>query len=164
MAESYITESMLDMFLYESSQNLETLENLAMECDKSGELSEAGVNEIFRIMHTLKGSSGIMMYNDITTCAHSLEDVFYYIRESKPDNIPVSDVVALVFDSCEFISSELDKIRDGGQPDGSSENLVAKNKAFLERLKKQITDGGDALPKDTRTKGPEVFYIAPAVS
>jgi two-component system chemotaxis sensor kinase CheA len=164
MAESYITESMLDMFLYESSQNLETLENLAMECDKSGELSEAGVNEIFRIMHTLKGSSGIMMYNDITTCAHSLEDVFYYIRESKPDNIPVSDVVALVFDSCEFISSELDKIRDGGQPDGSSESLVAKNKAFLERLKKQITDGGDALPKDTRTKGPEVFYIAPAVS
>ena len=164
MAEAYITESMLDMFLYESGQNLEQLENLGIECDKSGELSEASVNEIFRIMHTLKGSSGIMMYNDITTCAHSLEDVFYYIRESKPKNIPVSDVVALVFDSCEFINGELDKIRDGGQPDGSSEALVKANKEFLERLKKNITDGGEKLPADTRKKAPEKFYIAPAVS
>ncbi len=164
MAEAYITESMLDMFLYESGQNLEQLENLGIECDKSGELSESSVNEIFRIMHTLKGSSGIMMYNDITTCAHSLEDVFYYIRESKPKNIPVSDVVALVFDSCEFISAELDKIRDGGQPDGSSEALVKANKEFLEKLKKDITDGGEKLPKDTRTKAPEKFYIAPAVT
>ncbi len=164
MAESYITESMLDMYLYESGQNLESLENLAMECEKSNALPEDSVNEIFRIMHTLKGSSGIMMYNDITTCAHSLEDVFYYIRESKPTNIPVSDVVTLVFDSCEFINAELDKIRNGGQPDGSSASLVSRNKEFLENLKKKITDGGDELPHDTREKVAEKFYIAPAVS
>ncbi len=164
MAESYITESMLDMFLYESGQNLEQLESIALSCEKSNELSEADVNEIFRIMHTIKGSSGIMMYNDITTCSHSLEDVFYYIRESKPADIPVKDLVALVLDADDFIGGELEKIRNGQQPDGDSSDLVKKMKDFLEKLKKKITASGETLPKENTYKAPEQFYIAPVAS
>ena len=164
MAESYITESMLDMFLYESGQNLEQLESIALGCEKSDELSEADVNEIFRIMHTIKGSSGIMMYNDITTCAHSLEDVFYYIRESKPTGVPVKDLVALVLEADDFIGGELEKIRNGESPDGDSSELVKKMKDFLERMKKKITASGESLPAENTYKAPEQFYIAPAAS
>ena len=67
MAESYITDSMMDVFLYESEQMLEQLENIALEVEKSKEMSDSNVNEIFRIMHTIKGSSGVMMFTDITT-------------------------------------------------------------------------------------------------
>ncbi len=164
MAESYITDSMLDMFLYESGQNLEQLETIALSCEKSKELTEADVNEIFRIMHTIKGSSGIMMYNDITTCAHSLEDVFYYIRESKPTDVPVADLVALVLEADDFIGGELEKIRNGSEPDGNSEELVKKMKSFLERLKNKIKASGEELPAERQEKAVEQFYIAPVAS
>jgi len=164
MAESYITDSMLDMFLYESGQNLEQLETIALSCEKSKELTESDVNEIFRIMHTIKGSSGIMMYNDITTCAHSLEDVFYYIRESKPTDIPVDDLVALVLEADDFIGGELDKIRNGSEPDGNSGELVKKMKSFLERLKNKIKASGEELPAERKEKAVEQFYIAPVAS
>ncbi len=164
MAESYITDSMMDVFLYESEQMLEQLENIALECEKSKELSDANVNEIFRIMHTIKGSSGVMMFTDITTCSHTLEDVFYYIRESKPTNVPLDELVGLMLEVDDFIKGELEKIKSGQKADGSSEALVAELKEFLDRIKNNIKKSGDELPPENVYIEPEQFYIAPMMS
>ena len=164
MAESYITDSMMDVFLYESEQMLEQLENIALECEKSKELSDANVNEIFRIMHTIKGSSGVMMFTDITTCSHTLEDVFYYIRESKPTNIPLDELVGYMLEVDDFIKGELEKIKSGHKADGSSEALVIELKDFLDRIKNNIKKSGEELPPENVYIEPEQFYIAPMMS
>ena len=164
MAESYITDSMMDVFLYESEQMLEQLENIALECEKSKEMSDANVNEIFRIMHTIKGSSGVMMFTDITTCSHTLEDVFYYIRESKPTNIPLDELVGLMLEVDDFIKGELEKIKSGQKADGSSEALVVELKEFLDRIKNNIKKSGEELPPENVYIEPEQFYIAPVMS
>lgn len=164
MAESYITDSMMDVFLYESEQMLEQLENIALEVEKSKEMSDANVNEIFRIMHTIKGSSGVMMFTDITTCSHTLEDVFYYIRESKPNNIPLDELVGLMLEVDDFIKGELEKIKSGQKADGSSETLVAELKEFLDRIKNNIKKSGEELPPENVYIEPEQFYIAPMMS
>lgn len=164
MAESYITDSMMDVFLYESEQMLEQLENIALECEKSKELSDANVNEIFRIMHTIKGSSGVMMFTNITTCSHTLEDVFYYIRESKPANVPLDELVGLMLEVDDFIKNELEKIKSGRKADGDSEALVAELKEFLDRIKNNIKKSGDELPPENVYIEPEQFYIAPMMS
>ncbi len=88
MGEDFNTDSMLDMFLYESEQLLETLDSTVLEKKDEECFDEESINEIFRVMHTIKGSSGIMMYENITKVSHKLEDVFYYLRESHPDNVP----------------------------------------------------------------------------
>ena len=80
MGEEFITEGMLDMFLFESGQLVENIETLALEHKDDDKFDDDAINEIFRAMHTIKGSSGIMMYTNITTVSHTLEDVFYYIR------------------------------------------------------------------------------------
>ena len=164
MAESYITDSMMDVFLYESEQMLEQLENIALEVEKSKEMSDANVNEIFRIMHTIKGSSGVMMFTDITTCSHTLEDVFYYIRESKPTNIPLDELVGLMLEVDDFIKGELEKIKSGQKADGSSESLVIELKEFLDRIKNDIKKSGEELPPENVYIEPEQFYIAPMMS
>lgn len=164
MAESYITDSMMDVFLYESEQMLEQLENIALEVEKSKEMSDADVNEIFRIMHTIKGSSGVMMFTDITTCSHTLEDVFYYIRESKPTNIPLDELVGLMLEVDDFIKGELEKIKSGQKADGSSEALVVELKEFLDRIKNNIKKSGEELPPENVYIEPEQFYIAPMMS
>ena len=68
------------MFLFETSQLLEQLEQLILTCEKSNCYTEDTVNEIFRIMHTIKGSSAMMMQDSISTISHSMEDLFYFLR------------------------------------------------------------------------------------
>ena len=73
--------SLLDAYLYEENNLLDQLDNLLVADEKDGDFSSDDVNEIFRIMHTIKGSSAMMEFNAISTIAHHIEDVFFYIRE-----------------------------------------------------------------------------------
>ena len=135
MAEDFSADGMLDMYLYENGQLLEQLEATTLEKKDADSFDEADINEFFRVMHTIKGSSGIMMFDDIMKLAHKLEDVFYFIRESKPDNVPHMELVEQIFQVSDFISAEFDKIRDGGDPDGDAKELIDELDVFLKKIK-----------------------------
>ena len=66
------------------------------------------------------------MFDDITKIAHKLEDVFFYLRESHPDDVPHMQLVEHVLEVGDFISAELDKIRDGEAADGDSATLTSE--------------------------------------
>jgi two-component system chemotaxis sensor kinase CheA len=85
-------EPMLDIFIFETFEMLEKLQELIIDSEKVNELETDAINEIFRIMHTIKGSSGMMMFDNISNLSHTIEDIFYFIRESKPDTIDYSDL------------------------------------------------------------------------
>ncbi len=162
MAEDFNMENMLDIFLYESSQLLESLENTVLEKKDEDCFDEPAIDEIFRAMHTIKGSSAIMMYENITKVSHKLEDIFYYIRESHPDNVPHLELVEHVLDVSDFITGELDKIRDGGDPDGDESGIVEELDEFLTQIKSGIEKAGEELPPENKYEEPSQFYIAPA--
>ena len=164
MAEEFNTDGMVDMYLFENGQLLEQLEAITLEQKDSDGFDEVAINEFFRAMHTIKGSSGIMMFDNITKLAHKLEDVFYYLREAHPDNVPHLELVEHIFQVSDFISAEFDKIRDGNDPDGDSTELVAQIDEFLERIKNGITDSGKEVPKENEYVAPNQFYIAPVSS
>ena len=134
MGDDMITEGMLDMFIFETEQGLENLENICLESKDVGEFDEDNVNEIFRIMHTIKGSSAVMMFQNIATLAHKLEDVFYFIRESHPDGVPHDELVDDVLEVSDFITAEMEKIKDGGEPDEDPAGLIEKLDKFLKKI------------------------------
>ena len=74
-------ESLLEAFIYESSSMLEQLDEIMLDSEKEKTINTDNINEIFRIMHTIKGSSAMMEFNSISTIAHHIEDVFFYIRD-----------------------------------------------------------------------------------
>lgn len=164
MAEEFNTDGMLDMFLFESTQLLEKLEGIILEKQDAECFDDSDINEIFRIMHTIKGSSGIMLFENITKVAHKLEDVFYYLRESHPENVPHLELVQKVLAVSDFVSAELDKIRDGNKSDGDEKEIVADLDAFLKELKGEIKGQGIKLPKENKHEEPTQFYIAPVAS
>ena len=164
LAEDFNTEGMLDMYLFENGQLLEQIEAIALEQKDSDGFDETAINEFFRAMHTIKGSSGIMMYDNITKLAHKLEDVFYYLREAHPDNVPHIELVDYIFKVSDFISDEFEKIREGNDPDGDSSELVADIDSFLEKIKSGIKDSGAAVPEENVYVEPSQFYIAPVTS
>ncbi|MEG0485638.1 MAG: Hpt domain-containing protein, partial [Oscillospiraceae bacterium] len=48
---------MVEIFIYETTTLLEQLDEILLSSEKSKSMSDDSINEIFRIMHTIKGSS-----------------------------------------------------------------------------------------------------------
>ena len=164
MAEEFNTEGMLDIYLFENQQLLEQLQEIVLEQKDAECFDEDSINEIFRTMHTIKGSSGIMMFDNITAVSHKLEDIFYYLRESHPDNVPHVELVEHVLDVEDFISVELEKIQAGDMPDGDSSGIIAKLDKFLKKIKKGTAKGGKESSSENVHEEPKQFYIAPVAT
>lgn len=155
-------DSMLDMYLYENGQLLEQLEMTTLEKKDADGFDEDDINEFFRVMHTIKGSSGIMMFDDIMKLAHKLEDVFFYIRESHPKNVPHLELVEKILAVSDFLREEFDNIRDGGEPTKDSSKLIKDIDKFLSKIKNEILEEDKELPEELPDEGPTQFYIGAA--
>ena len=163
MAEEFNTGDMLDVYLYENQQLLENLQDMVLEQKDADCFDEESINEIFRTMHTIKGSSGIMMFDEITKASHKLEDVFYYLRESHPGNVPHQELIEHVLKTADFISAELDKLSEGESADGDATELVADIDEFLNRIKGKSKDKEKDAKENVHVE-PTQFYIAPVAS
>lgn len=160
MAEQYSNEPMLEMYLFETAQNIEQLEKSILSSEKTNFFTPEAINEIFRIMHTIKGSSAMMLYNEIASLAHALEDIFYYIREEKPQNIDYPALSDLVLEGVDFIKMELEKIKNADKADGDASSLIDNFKLFLSALK-QSSGNSDAVESRKNAKIAQQFFIAP---
>lgn len=168
MAEEFSTDGMLDIYLFENEQLLEQLQDMVLEQKDADCFDEDSINEIFRTMHTIKGSSGIMMFDNVTAISHKLEDVFFYLRESHPQNVPHLELVEHVLEVQDFISGEMDKIKSGDPADGDPGEIIEKLDAFLEKIK----GGGESTGKGSKKEPvpanvheePKQFYIAPVAT
>lgn len=171
MAEEFNTDDMLGMYLFENGQLLENLQEIVLDQKDADGFDEDSINEIFRAMHTIKGSSAIMMFDDITKVSHKLEDIFFYLRESHPANVPHVELVTHVLDVVDFISAELEKIQAGDQPDGDASALIGELDKFLYKIKGEEPPAEDpkkANKKKDEGPGPvsesQQYYVAPAAT
>lgn len=159
MSDTFSNEPMLEMYIFETSQQLEQLEQAIIVAEKSGEYSQKAINEIFRFMHTIKGSSAMMLFNTISILAHSIEDLFYFLRESKPEKVDFSLLSDLILEGVDFIKIELEKIKCGDTPDGEADSLILKINDLLLQLKSL---NSDAIVKEKPvSKKKQQYYIAP---
>ncbi|MGH4138683.1 chemotaxis protein CheW [Clostridium sp.] len=143
-------EPMLEVYLFEATQLMEQLEEISIECEKNKKIDTEAINVIFRIMHTIKSSSAMMMFNDIAVLAHSLEDLFYFIRENKAVIIDFENLFDLVLSGIDFIKGEVSKIENDNEANGSSEILVQKSSNLLRTMKEdncEISNNNSTEPK-----------------
>jgi two-component system chemotaxis sensor kinase CheA len=166
LAKQNTGDPLVEMFIFETSQTVELLEQIVLDSESAGGFSRDALNETFRLVHTIKGSSAMMNYNEISLLSHKIEDLFSYIRERdslKYDSSSLSDLVLSVVD---FIKSELEKLREGIEPDGKPDKLAKKIDGFMKRLKKNngSSTGASSSPAKDDTKenigGSGVVYEA----
>jgi two-component system chemotaxis sensor kinase CheA len=154
-------EPMLDLFIFETLQLLEQLEELLIEVEKNNSEINGSVNEIFRIMHTIKGSSAMMMFSGISKLAHSLEDLFSYIRDKKDIKLDRARLTDIVLKSVDFIKGEIAKIQNGNSQETFAEGLIEEINEYLKSL---IGDLGALQVEDSNIKSVEKkrnrFYIS----
>lgn len=134
LSDIFNQEHMLDMYIFETTQLIEQLEQIIINSEMSG-FTEADINEIFRIMHTIKGSSAMMCFDNIAALAHSIEDLFYFLRESKNGKIDLVGLSDIVFDGMDFIRKEVEKVTSKKEPDADASGLIMNIQNFLNNLK-----------------------------
>jgi len=141
-------DSVLDMYLFEANSLLEQLDDILLRAESEQAFDKECIDEIFRIMHTIKGSSAMMQYNSIMTISHKIEDLFYYIRENGADQKYNEELVNLVFKFTDFIKGEISKIEE---EETLEENLEPFEAEILEFLK-TISGNGSADKQDNTSK------------
>ena len=129
-------DKLLEAFLYESLQLAEDLEEALLDAEKSGDISPY-VDQIFRIMHTIKGSSAMMFYEDIATLSHRVEDLFDYVRNQDELHLNLSELIDMVFESLDYIKNRLEAIQNGQDEGGDSKALATRVSGFLAQIKEQ---------------------------
>ena len=162
---SGMDSSILDTYLYEENNLLDQLDEMLVADEKNGDFSTDDVNEIFRIMHTIKGSSAMMEFNSISTIAHHIEDVFFYIRDKGIETLDPEhkkELFNLMFRSEDYLRSEIEKVEQGVPLSTDIDAFSNEINSFL----KKISGAAPAQPEASQAAPaqPEASQAAPAAS
>lgn len=105
-------ESMVDMYIFETTSLLEQLDQILMKTESEHSFSSEEINEIFRTMHTIKGSSAMMGLENMSKLAHSIEDMFYVIREENPVISDMNALYDILFSASDLLKAEIELIQE----------------------------------------------------
>ncbi|MFO7734843.1 MAG: Hpt domain-containing protein, partial [bacterium] len=123
-----VNAELYSIFLDEASEIVESLETGLLELEKNSDNDEM-VNEVFRAAHTLKGSSGMVDFNDLSEFVHEVEDVLSRIRNG---SVKISKKLITVF----LQSVDLIKLMVEKGPGKSDEDLLHAVEANRNELRK----------------------------
>lgn len=135
MSGSFPEDSLLELFIFETLQSLQQLEDSILAGEQHETLQPEDINLIFRIMHTIKGSAAVMGYTNISSLAHIMEDIFFYLRGHPNAPYNASELSDLILQGVDFTKLETIKIKNGDHADGDCALLAEELKAYLQYLK-----------------------------
>ncbi len=116
-------EEILQDFLIEAGELLETLNGQLVELEQRGDDRDL-LNAIFRAFHTVKGGAGFLQIEPLVECCHIAENVFDALRNGQISVTPeVMDVVLQAYDA---VISMFDQVRDRQQPKPADPGLLAR--------------------------------------
>lgn len=136
-------DNMLEVYLYETNTLLEQLDELLIEAEKNEDFTTNDVNEIFRIMHTIKGSSAMMEFSTLMEIAHHIEDLFFYIRENGLDSLSSdhkSDLFNLMFQSTDALRAEVEKLENNEPLSTNIDQMITDINTFLQKISNSEDD------------------------
>lgn len=150
-------EAMLDMYFYETNSLLEQLDEILLRTEQANAFESEDIKEIFRIMHTIKGSSAMMGFDNLSVLAHKAEDMFFVIRENPDVITDVSFVYDLVFQVSDSYKAQIDIIQNN--VDGEYEALD-----FSDLIDKLLKARDTLLGETSADSAPAEKAAAPAAS
>jgi two-component system chemotaxis sensor kinase CheA len=116
----------LDVFIEEARENLQVVNSVLLSLEEKG-FDEAQMNEAFRVVHTIKGTAGVMGIDQIGGLAHIMEDLFDILRKKK--TVPEKAMIQLLFTGVDTIERMLVELEKDGTTAINASDLVARMKA-----------------------------------
>lgn len=153
------TSQYMSMFLEESMENLQTLNESLLQLEQEpGNIDK--LNEIFRVAHTIKGMAATMGFTQMAELTHKMEDV---LSEFRNGELQVNqNVVTVLFKCLDTLEVMVNNISDGVETEVPIDEIIkelhsiskgdnsAEVKSVSEEKKQQsVTDNSKNQEKPT---------------
>ncbi|MCW4016060.1 MAG: chemotaxis protein CheA [Candidatus Bathyarchaeota archaeon] len=122
-------EQYKEEFIEEAREHIETITQSLLILEKQPKNTEA-LNNIFRSAHTLKGSSGMMGFKDLSDLAHSMEDVFDGLRKGGKVS---SDLIDVLLECIDALTVRIESVQNGGDEQIEIEQFVERLHEFSKK-------------------------------
>lgn len=123
------TSQYLSMFLEESMDNLQTLNDSLLQLEQEPNDIDK-LNEIFRVAHTIKGMAATMGFNEMAELTHKMEDVLSEFREG---HLKVTQkVVTVLFKCLDTLEQMVNNISDGVNEQVQIEEIIKELESITE--------------------------------
>ena len=140
-------DDLLGEFLAEALEGIETLDAELVTLEQNPN-DPALLGSIFRVLHTLKGTSGFLDLPRLESVAHAGENILGKFRDGELEVTPAA--VTLILESIDAIKMLVTEIGESGaEPQGEDAVLIAKLNAWAEG------NGDTAAPADGATQATE---------
>ncbi len=143
-------QEIMEDFLIEAFEMNEQLDQDLVELEHNPEDLDL-LNRIFRVAHTIKGSSSFLNLNILTHLTHNMEDVLNRARKGEIKITP--DIMDVVLRSIDLMKTLLVTIRDtGSDTNNGKENEIEEAVKQLQAITSQNLDGAKEGTKEAPQK------------
>ena len=153
-------KEIMEDFLIEAFELIEQIDHDLVELEANPEDLEL-LNRIFRVAHTVKGSSSFLNFDILTELTHHMEDVLNKARKGELKITP--DIMDVVLESVDMMKGLLESIRDNGSDAAAGidiKNICVRLTQISEGEAPSAAAEAPAAPAPEPVKEPEP--VAPA--
>lgn len=115
-------QEILNDFLTESNEMLEVLDQRFVTLETDPNNTDL-LNEIFRAMHSMKGSAGFLGFNHLVDVAHRGENILNKLRQAEMAVSPT--IISVILETIDVIKAIMADIRESGTDNHISTQVIA---------------------------------------
>lgn len=147
-------DELLQEFLNETGESIDTVDRELVRFEQEPNNRDI-LNNIFRLVHTVKGTCGFIGLPRLEALTHAAESVMGQLRDGATVNALGVTAILETIDRMKDILAELaDK---GEEPVGNDDHLIAELRALDEQAKEELAR---TRPPDTETQDAVAAYLA----
>ncbi len=157
-------DSMMEIFYEEAVSLTNELRSIMDKYKDSQTYNGDYIKKVFRIVHTMKADSTMMLLDAIAVPSRVFESLLAFFRNNKLDITDKEHFDKIITKYAGYISEDIEKFAGGGKLEHRHKDLEEDINNYLEELKKKHNkeDSDDAPPlhDETGKKTRQVYYIA----
>src|SRR5215218_3932380 len=116
-------DDLLREFLTETSESLDTVDNQLVKFEQEPNNAKI-LDNIFRLVHTIKGTCGFLGLPRLEALAHAAETLMGRLRDGLPMTSEAVTAILAAVDRIKQILVEIDHLN--AEPEGSDSDLIAQ--------------------------------------
>lgn len=158
-------DSMMEIFYEEATSLVNELKNAIQKYKDCKTYDAEFINNVFRIIHTMKADSTMMLLDTIAVPSRMFESLLVFFRNNKLDIEDKESFDNIIQKYVGYVSDDIERFAKGEQLEHTHKDLEEDIKNYLEKLKEEYKDQiKSTSPVDiasaAQPKKRQVYYIA----
>lgn len=158
-------DSMTEIFYEEAISLVNELHNIIEQYEDCQTYDENYIKKVFRVIHTMKADSTMMLIDAIAVPSRVLESLLVFFRNNKLEITDKKRFDKIIKTYTEYVSDDVDQFAKSGKLEHEHKDLEDGIKKYLEDLKKEYNKDEQAEKQTASTEKKssgrrQVYYIS----